>query len=37
MPEGDMKAMSARFDDIAMATEMIVKGDIDGAMAKFSK
>ena len=37
MPEGDMKLMSARFDDIAMATEMIVKGDIDGAMAKFSK
>ena len=37
MPEGDMKLMSARFDDIATATEMIVKGDIDGAMAKFSK
>ena len=37
MPEGDMKLMTARFDDIAMATEMIVKGDIDGAMAKFSK
>ena len=37
MPESDMKLMSARFDDIATATEMIVKGDIDGAMAKFSK
>ena len=37
MPEADMKAMTARFDDIATATEMIVKGDIDGAMAKFSK
>ena len=37
MPESDMKAMTARFDDIATATEMIVKGDIDGAMAKFSK
>jgi PTH1 family peptidyl-tRNA hydrolase len=37
MPEADMKAMSARFDDIATAAEMIVKGDIDGAMAKFSK
>lgn len=37
MPEADMKAMSARFDDIADAAEMIVKGDIDGAMAKFSK
>ena len=37
MPEADMKAMSARFDDIADAAEMIVKGDIDDAMAKFSK
>jgi PTH1 family peptidyl-tRNA hydrolase len=37
MPEADMKAMSARFDDIAAAAEMIVKGDIDGAMSKFSK
>lgn len=37
MPEADMKAMTARFDDIATATEMIVKGDIDGAMSKFSK
>lgn len=37
MPEADMKAMSARFDDIADAAEMIVKGDIDGAMAKYSK
>ena len=37
MPEADMKAMAARFDDIADAAEMIVKGDIDGAMAKYSK
>ena len=37
MPEGEMKAMSSRFDDIAVAAEMIVKGNIDGAMAKFSK
>ena len=37
MPEADMTAMSARFDDIATAAEMIVKGDIDGAMAKYSK
>ena len=37
MPESDMKAMSARFDDIADATAMIVNGDIDGAMSKFSK
>ena len=37
MPDADMKAMTARFDDIADATALIVKGDIDGAMAKFSK
>ena len=37
MPEADMKAMTARFDDIATATEMIVRGMIDEAMAKFSK
>jgi PTH1 family peptidyl-tRNA hydrolase len=37
MPEGDMKAMSARFDDIATATELIVKGMIDEAMQRFSK
>lgn len=37
MPESDMKAMKDRFSDIATASEMIVKGDIDGAMAKFSK
>ena len=37
MPEADMKAMTARFDDIADATALIVKGDIDGAMSKFSK
>ena len=37
MPEADMKAMSARFDDIADAAEMIVSGRIDDAMAKYSK
>lgn len=37
MPEADMKAMSARFDDIATAAEMIVSGRIDDAMAKYSK
>ena len=37
MPESDLKAVKARFDDIAAAAEMIVKGDIDGAMAKYSK
>ena len=37
MPESDMKAMRERFSDISSAAEMIVKGDIDGAMAKYSK
>ena len=37
MPECDIKLMRDRFDDIAAAAEMIVKGDIDGAMAKYSK
>ena len=37
MPESDMKAMKARFDDIRDAAELIIKGDIDGAMAKYSR
>lgn len=37
MPEADLKAIEARFDDIAAAAELIVKGDIDGAMGKYSK
>ena len=37
MPEADMKAMRGRFDDVATATELIIKGDIDGAMARFPK
>ena len=37
MPESDLKAVRGRFEDIASAAEMIVKGDIDGAMAKYSK
>lgn len=37
MPESDIKALKARFDDIACAAEMIVKGKIDDAMAKYSK
>ena len=36
-PESDMKAMKDRFADIANASELIVKGEIDNAMAKFSK
>jgi PTH1 family peptidyl-tRNA hydrolase len=35
--EADLKALRARFDDIATASEMIVKGEIDAAMAKYSK
>ena len=37
MPEADMKAMTARFDDIADATALIVRGMIDEAMQRFSK
>lgn len=37
MPESDIKALKARFDDIASAAEMIVSGKIDDAMAKYSK
>lgn len=37
MPEADLKTLKGRFDDIATATEMIIKSDIDGAMARFSK
>ena len=36
-PESDIKALRTRLDDIATASEIIVKGDIDTAMAKFSK
>ena len=37
MPESDLKALRGRFDDIATASELIIKGEIDNAMAKFSK
>lgn len=37
IPETDMKALRDRFDDISTAIELIVKGDIDGAMQRFSK
>ena len=36
-PESDLAAISARFDDIAAAVEDIIRGDIDGAMNKYSK
>lgn len=37
MPESDIKALKARFDDIASAAELIVANKIDDAMAKYSK
>ena len=36
-PEADIKAISDRFADIKSAAELIIKGDIDGAMNRFSK
>ena len=37
MPESDLKTLKGRFDDIATATELIVGGKIDDAMARYSK
>ncbi len=37
IPEPDMKLICQRFEDISTAAELIVKGDIDGAMQRFSK
>ena len=37
MPEADIKALRGRFEDIASASELIVKGDIDLAMNQYSK
>ena len=36
-PEADVKAISERFADIKCSAELIIKGDIDGAMNRFSK
>ena len=36
-PESDLKALRDRFGDIATASELIVKGEIDNAMMRFSK
>ena len=36
MPESDRAAIAERFPDIAAATEQIVKGDIEGAMSRYS-
>lgn len=36
-PEDDLVRLSERYEDISAATELIVGGDIDTAMQKFSK
>ena len=36
-PEGDLKAIEGRFDDIADAVEDMIRGNIDTAMNKYSK
>ena len=36
-PETDLKAIESRFDDIYSAAEDIIRGNIDGAMNKYSK
>lgn len=36
-PEADLKTLSERFEDIRSAAELIVKGDIELAMQKYSK
>ena len=36
-PEADLEAIEGRFDDIASAVEDIIRGNIDGAMNKYSK
>lgn len=36
-PEADLKAIEGRFDDIADAVEDMIRGNIDGAMNKYSK
>ena len=36
-PEDDLKKLAERYADISSATELIIKGDIELAMQKFSK
>ena len=36
-PEADLKAIEERFDDIFSASEDVIRGNIDGAMNKYSK
>ena len=37
LPDADAEKISARLDDIKNAAEMIVKGEIDAAMCRYSK
>ena len=37
MPDGDMKAFSERLDDVYESVRLILGGDIDSAMSKYSK
>ncbi len=37
MPEGDMKKFTERLDDVYESVRLILLGNIDGAMSKFSK
>ena len=37
LPEGDMKKFADRLDDVYESVRLIIGGNIDGAMSKFSK
>lgn len=37
MPEDDRKKLDSRLDDVYSSVELIIRGDIDGAMARYSK
>ena len=37
LPDGDMKKFTDRLDDVYASVRLIIGGDIDGAMSKFSK
>ena len=37
MPEDDRKKLDSRLDDVYSSVELIIRGDIDGAMSRYSK
>ncbi|MBQ8879409.1 MAG: aminoacyl-tRNA hydrolase [Clostridia bacterium] len=37
LPEGDLKLMSDRFGDVLASAELIIRGDIESAMNRYSK